>query len=134
MAFSSISGQIAKLTIAGVGSFGVTKIEAKKSYVNADVTVTQNSWEQFCPIVRGMILDVSVPLSSALASWIDDAFDGAEFNNAPTINGLACTLDSNPAAGEVYIGTGLIESYNIIYDAKDAARLVFTIRMTGEVL
>jgi hypothetical protein len=133
MGFDNISGQVALLTIAGVGSFGVTKVEPKRSYVNADTTVTQNNWEQFCPIVRGAMLDVSVPLSSNLSQWIDDAFDAAEFDAGPTINGLTCSLSSLPAAGETFSGEGLIENYSVVYDSKDAARLVFSIRFTGEV-
>lgn len=133
MSFTSLSGQIALLTINGVGSFGVTKVEAKRTYVNADTTVTQNNWEQFCPIVRGCTLDVSVPLSSKISGWIDDVFDAAEFDGGSFINGKTCTLDALPAVGETFSGTGLIESYNVVYDSKDAVRLVFTIKFTGEV-
>lgn len=133
MAFTSISGQVGILDINGVGAFGVTKIEAKRTWVNADTTVTQYSWEQFCPIVRGCTLDVSVPLSSHISGWIDDVFDASEFAGGGAVSGLTCNLSSTPAGGETFSGTGLIESYAVAYDAKDAVRLVFTIKFTGEV-
>lgn len=128
-----ISGQIARLNIASVGTFGVTKIESHRTYINADTTVTQNNWECFCPVVRGCVLDVSVPLSTAVSQWIDDAFDTASFDSPPTINGLTCSLESNPSGGETFSGCGIIDDYRVLYEAKDASRVVFTIKFTGEV-
>ena len=135
---NAMSGQLALLNIPGVGSFGVTKVEPHRTYVNADTTVTQYNWEQFTPIVRGMTLDVSVPMSIALTAFVDDVFDTPEFTDTlispgPQPAGLACSLQSNPGGLETFSATFLIEDYRVVYDSKDAARIVFTLRATGEV-
>jgi hypothetical protein len=131
---NGISGQVASLSIDGVGgSFGVTKITAHKNYTNAETTITQNYFQQYCPIVIGCRLEVEVPLSTGVSNWIDAAFEqNGEFNTS-TAAGLTCSLESSPAGGEVYSGCGLIEDYKVTYDAKDAARVTFTILFTGEV-
>lgn len=135
---NAMSGQLATLNIPGVGDFGVTKIEPHRTYVNADTTVTQCNWEQFTPIVRGMTMDVSVPMSSALSAFVDSIFDTPEFTDTsispgPQPDGIVCTLNSNPSGLETFEATFLIEDYRVIYDSKDAARIVFTLRATGEV-
>jgi hypothetical protein len=128
-----ISGQVARLNIDSVGSFGVTKVTPNRTYVNPETTITQNNWQQYCPVVRGMKLDCEVPLDSSYTAWIDDAFDTASFDSPATINGLNCSLESNPAIGETFSGCGIIEDYKVVYDSKDAARLIFTILFTGKV-
>lgn len=131
------SGQLALLTIPGVGAFGVTKIEPHRTYINADTTISQFNWEQFTPIVRGMTLDVTVPMNRQWTAWIDDVFDTPEFTDNTTSpeppNAINCTLTSNPSGAETWTADYLIEDYRVVYDSKDAIRVMFVLRATGEV-
>lgn len=124
------SGQGGQLNIAGIGAFGVTSCKPKRSYTNADVTVTSsNSWEEFVPICRGLMYDVEVPFD-ANQSAIDVAFD-VQFNANPG-NPITVTFTVTNGARS-YSGGGVMESYELDNSAKDAVRLVFTIRVTGPV-
>ena len=131
------SGQLALLTIPGVGAFGVTKVESHRTYINADTTVTQYNWEQYTPICRGHDLDVSVPMNRHWAAWIDDIFDVPEFTNNPLSpeppNAITCTLSSNPAGAETFTADYLISEHRVVYDSKDAIRVIFTLKTTGAV-
>jgi hypothetical protein len=133
---NAVSGQVAVLTIPGIGAFGVTKVESHRTFINADTTVTQFSWEQATPVCRGMTLDVSIPITPALTAWVDDIFDSAEFTGTGSIayaNAPTCTLSSNPAGGETFTADYLIEDHRVAYDSKDAARIIFTLKATGKV-
>ena len=124
------SGQGGQLTIAGIGQFGVTSCKPKRSYNNADVTVTtSNSWEEFVPITRGLTYEVEVPFD-ANQSGIDVAFD-AQYNANPGAP-IACSFQMSNAA-RTYSGGGIMENYELDDSAKDAVRLMFTIRVTGPV-
>ena len=106
------SGQGGQLTIAGIGQFGVTSCKPKRSYNNADVTVTtSNSWEEFVPITRGLTY--------------------AQYNANPGAP-IACSFQISNAA-RTYSGGGIMENYELDDSAKDAVRLMFTIRVTGPV-
>lgn len=124
------SGQGGQLTIAGVGTFGVTSCKPKRSYNNADVTVTtSNCWEEFVPICRGLMYDIEVPFD-ANQTAIDVVFD-AQFNANPG-NPISVTFQITNAA-RTYQGGGVMENYELDDSAKDAVRLIFSIRVTGPV-
>jgi len=126
-----LSGQGGQILVAGIAAFGVTKCDVKRTYVNADTTVTSSGgWEEFVPIVRGVTYDVTVPFDNAQAPQVDKIFDGLFANGlaAP----IACTY-TLPLGNHLYSGSGMLESYTVTDDAKDACRVAFVIKMTGAV-
>ena len=125
------SSQGASLTIAGVGAaFGVTSIKTKRGYTNADVTVTTSlCWEEYTPICRGVSYDVEVPFDAVQTS-IDGIFD-AQFNANPGTP-VTCTLTQTNSIRTISSGC-VLENFEVDDSAKDAVRLVFTLRATGQV-
>ena len=134
---NGITSQLGHLNITGVGDFGFTKCEPHRTFVNADTTITQNNYEQFTPIVRGMTIEVTVPMARSWADWIDSVFDTASFGGeGNTISpeppdAVECNVASNPGGLETYNGNYLLDDHRVVYDSKDAARVIFTLRATG---
>ena len=59
------SGQGGKVTIGTVGPLRCTRIKLRKTYNNADTTVTDNGWGKLCPVYRDWIVDVEMPSRTA---------------------------------------------------------------------
>lgn len=125
-----VSGQGGQLTIAGVGTFGVTSCKKKRSYTNVDVTVTtSNCWDENAPITRGLTYDVEVPFDKNLP-FIDTVFD-AMYNANPG-NPVVCNyVESN--AAKTYSAACILESYEEDASNKDVTRVTFTMKVTGPV-
>ena len=132
-----ISGQSGRLTIPNVGTFGVTRARIKTQYTNADTTVTTSgAYEEFMPIARGRTYEIEVPFDGDVTG-IEMALEAFMFpaNTVPSLPTITYVIQSI-AGGATYrtsSGSGLLESYELDDDARDALRLVFTVRMTGTV-
>ena len=127
MAVKRTSGQGGILVLAGVGTFGVTRIRLKSKRTLADTTVTtSNGFEEFFPIVKGLTYEVEVPFDQNL-SGVAVTFNNAMFAGNP--GGLACSFSNTGIASSMT--AGLLEDYELLDENKEVCRLVYTIRATG---
>ncbi len=140
---SSQSATIALSNDSGdIGPFGGTKIKQRRTYSNADTTTTYSTeqedpssgWEESISITRGMLVDVEVPLKddvniSLLDQWFDDqVYD----SDTPTPFEVVVTYPLQNNAQRSF--DAILETHDIDASAKDAMRLTFTLKVTGEVV
>lgn len=126
------SGQGATITIGGVGPLKCTRIKLRKTFNNADTTVTDDGWGKLCPVYRDWFIDVEMPARSGDSSYtIVDAFDSDFFGSTddPSLEDVTFTL---PGSLGSYSGSGALDGEVTVDDsAKDAVRLSFTIKGSG---
>ena len=135
-----ISGQSGLLTINGLNAnptFGVTSCKLKSSYTNADVTVTSSgAYEEYIPIVRGKTYEIEVPFDAATTPLgIEAYFESLMFpaNGQINLPAVSYAIKAGNTTVRQYSGLGMLESFEINDSAKDAVRVIFTVRMTGTV-
>lgn len=143
-----VPGQGGFLTIGGLNgnpTFGVSKCRLKTTYVNADVTVTAPSAsptavtqanEEFMPICRGRTYEIECPFDASIAPMGIEAYFESLMYPAGAITLPTVQYQIKNVNGTVfrsYSGTGMLENFEIVDDAKDALRVIFTVRMTGAV-
>ena len=143
-----VSGQTGFLTIGGLNgnpTFGVSRCRLKTAYTNAEVTITApNSApdattignEEFIPICRGRTYEIECPFDAQIApmgieAYFESIMYPAGAVTLPTVQYQIKT--ANNTVIRSYSGLGMLENYEIDNDAKDAVRVIFTIRMTGKV-
>ena len=129
------SGQMGAITIGTIGPLKCTRIKLVKTYNNADTTVTDDGWGKLCPVYRDWRVEVEMPSRSAddsqliLSSFDDDAFPkNVEDVEIPDITFVLPN-------GLTYTGSGMLDGDCSTDDtAKDAVRLSFTIKGSGELV
>lgn len=127
------SGQGGSFTLGTVGPLKCTRIKLRKAFENADTTVSDDGWGKLCPIYRNWMVDVEIPSRTADASeTIVDAFDSNAFPpnvEDVTIPQVTFVLPN----GRTYTGNGMLDGEVQVDDsAKDAVRLIFTVKGSGE--
>lgn len=126
-----MSGQGGTFTVGAVGPLSCTRIRLRKTFNNADTTVTEDGWGKLCPIYRDWVVEVEIPSRSADSSeTIVDAFDSNAFGipEDPTIPSCTFVLPN----GRTYTGDGMLDGEVVVDDsAKDAVRLTFSVKGSG---
>lgn len=131
MAETCISGNGGKVTFGAKIDFGVTKWTVKRTYVNADITITTGSaWEEYLPICRGWTATIECPFDTVVDD-IDIYFDSLFAADPFEPVDIVLTSGGASSMGGSYNGHGMLEDYSVDNSAKDAIRVTFTIRGTG---
>lgn len=126
------SSQGSTITIGSVGPLKCTRIKLRNPYHNADTTVTDEGFSKLAPIYQDWMLDVEMPVRTADASdTITEAFDTDAFPpNVEDVTIPDCTFALSN--GTTYSGAAMLDGeVQVIVDAKDAIRLVFTVKGSG---
>lgn len=130
MAIKRLSGQSGSVVVNGV-TLGVTGWKLNRAYNNVDATITTSGgWEEFVPVTRSWTVEITVP------------YDANGVNMDIGIEAITHALNGAPVAcsfilgngGKTYTGSGILESYSVDDQAKDIARVTFTIKGTGALL
>ena len=126
------SGQGSSFTIGSVGPLKTTRMKLRKAYSNADTTVTDDGWGRLCPVYRDWMIDIEMPSRTADSSQtIVDAFDSQTFPpNVEDVDLPSCTFVL--PNGRTYSGSGMLDGeVQVDNSAKDAVRLIFTVKGSG---
>ena len=124
---NGLSGQGGSLTIDST-TLACSKMKLRKVYNNADTTVTDAGWGQITPVVRDWFIDVEIPWTGTVQG-IDELFDASDYDTAtPTGQAVTFTLPN----AQTYSGQACLDGdYSVDDSARDAVRLVFTLKGTG---
>jgi len=123
---NGLSGQGMQLTIGAV-TLKATRMKLRRTFNNADTTVSGNGYDNSTPIWRGWFIDVEIPWGPAIS--VDGLFDTSDYETeTPTGQPVNFTLSD----GSYYSGQAILDGdYQIDSAAKDAVRLVFTMKGVG---